>query len=67
MNRSNEQKLIDIMFSIAQYSAENWSSPDYYGEHQEKHMEWVAQQLRACGFDTKPVGSTWGVLQNSKG
>lgn len=64
MNRSKEQKLIDIMFQVAQHSALNWSSPDYYGDHQEKHMEWVAEQLRECGFDTRPVGSTWGVLIN---
>lgn len=62
MNRSNEQKLVDMMFQVAQLSAINWQSPNYYGEHQEKHMEWVAKQLRLVGFETKPVGASWGVL-----
>jgi len=24
---------------------------------------WVAEQLRGCGFDTTPCGSSWGVLK----
>lgn len=66
MNR--EQKLIDIMFEIAQFSYQ-WdrSNTDeianYYNEGREKHMEWVAEQLRSCGFDTQPVGMSWGVLK----
>lgn len=66
MNR--EQKLIDIMFEIAQASY-RWDRNDtdeitsYYNEGREKHMEWVAEQLRSCGFDTRPVGMSWGVLK----
>ena len=52
------------MFQIAQHSALYWNSDDYCGDHQEKHMEWVAKQLEGCGFETKPVGASWGVLQN---
>jgi hypothetical protein len=29
---------------------------------QEEKAEWIAKQLRGCGFNTKPVGSSWGVL-----
>lgn len=27
--------------------------------------EWIAKQLKECGFPTKPIGSSWGVLINS--
>lgn len=26
--------------------------------------EWVADQLRKCGFDTAPCGASWGVLKH---
>ena len=66
--RSKEQQLIDIMFQVAQHSAvyfcnETPDWKDYYRNTQEKHMEWVADQLRQCGFDTVPMGSSWGVLK----
>ena len=54
-----EQKLIDIMFQIAQASAEHM-----HGKTQEEICTWVTEQLKDCGFETKPVGSSWGVLQN---
>ena len=66
MTRSNEQKLIDIMFQIAQHSAIYWSSgpqEKYYSDKREEHMAWVAEQLRECGFDTQPIGSSWGSLK----
>lgn len=67
MNR--EQKLIDIMFEIAQFSyLRDRSNSDeissYYNEDgRQEHMEWVAEQLRSCGFDTQPLGMSWGVLK----
>jgi hypothetical protein len=67
MNR--EQKLIDIVFEVAQAS-HLWNRKNqdeitsYYNEGgREKHMEWVAEQIRLCGFDTQPIGSSWGVLK----
>jgi hypothetical protein len=66
---SSEQKLIDLVFEIAQFSyrwdrSDTDQIEDYYNEGgREKHMEWVAEQLRFCGFDTKPVGPSWGVLK----
>lgn len=66
MEETNEQKLIDIMFEVAQFSAQYWAGKDktdYYNNRREKHMDWVAHQLRACGFDTEPRGSSWGVLK----
>ena len=57
-----EQKLVDIMFQIAAVTLEN--SERFKGIGHEKHMEWVAEQLKNCGFPTKPIGSSWGVLTN---
>lgn len=63
-----EQKLVDLCFQIAlmistpgkdrgdiPYDLTKLSTPE--------KAAWVADQLRACGFDTKPVGSSWGVLK----
>jgi hypothetical protein len=32
--------------------------------NREEFAEWVAKQLRDCGFDTRPSGCSWGVLKN---
>lgn len=63
MNR--EQELIDIMFQVAQFSAiyHGAKSESEYFERRDEHMEWVAKQLRGCGFDTVPMGASWGVLK----
>lgn len=29
----------------------------------EQRAEWVANQLRGCGFDTHPCGASWGILK----
>lgn len=71
-NRSREQKLIDIMFEVAQTSALYWANTfnepnEYYsGGKRERHMEWLADQLRKSGFDTEPMGMSWGVLKEKK-
>ena len=61
-----EQKLIDIVFSIAQASYLMRRTPeeqsDYYKSIRDEHMEWVAKQLELCGFPTVQMGSSWGVL-----
>lgn len=56
-----EQKLIDIMFDMALTLRE---STDWLkNADREEVAEWVAYQLRECGFDTQPMGSSWGVLK----
>ena len=57
MTQSKLQKLIDITFEIAYHSR------NYTWENNQKHMEWVAEQLRQCGYDTEPRGCSWGVLK----
>lgn len=58
--RSPEQQLIDIMFQVAQRSSSHFPMDAKYDR--EKHMAWVATQLRECGFPTIPMGMSWGVL-----
>lgn len=59
--RSREQKLVDICFSCALMI----SDPAYGFTKKpiEERAAWVAEQLRACGFNTVPVGMSWGVLR----
>jgi hypothetical protein len=57
-DRSPEQKLIDIMFEIAQVSAIHM-----HGKPREEICAWVADQLRKIGFPTTPCGISWGVLE----
>lgn len=63
----HEQKLIDIMFEVAQASYLMWRTPEeraeYYKNIRDGHMEWVAKQLKECGFPTVPMGASWGVLR----
>ena len=60
MNR--EQKLIDIIFQIAltMWSCSNW----FESKTQEEVCDWVREQLKECGFNTVPLGSSWGVLRD---
>lgn len=65
MNR--EQQLIDICFSVGLMlhdpcSREEDKSSYFKGKSNEEVAEWIASQLEACGFPTKPMGSSWGVL-----
>jgi hypothetical protein len=66
--KSDKQKLVDLCFAIGimlstpgkgrddkKYDMTKWSVP--------KKAEWIAEQLRLSGFDTLPVGSSWGVLK----
>lgn len=57
----SQQKLIDITFEIALTLHRNreWAK----GKSNEEIATWVAEQLRECGFDTQPVGSSWGALR----
>jgi hypothetical protein len=56
--RSKEQDLIDIMFQVALVSAEYM-----HNKSREEIAAWVATQLRECGYDTEPIGASWGLLK----
>lgn len=57
---NKEQKLIDITFQIAlaMWSCSNW----FKNKTEEEVCDWVREQLKECGFNTVPLGSSWGVL-----
>lgn len=60
---SREQKLVDILFQCVL----TWHmyAKSFDGKSNEEMAQWVAEQLRGCGFPTEPCGSSWGVLQRS--
>jgi hypothetical protein len=55
-----EQKLIDIMFEIALTIKD---SKVLQKKTNEELCAWVSGQLKTCGFDTEPMGASWGVLK----
>lgn len=67
-NTHREQKLVDLCFQIALMIStpgkDRGGIPyDLTKLSASEKAAWVAKQLRACGFDTEPVGSSWGVLK----
>ena len=60
-DNSNEQYLIDICFGIATTMHTYYPSTFKHMSQQEL-CEWVANQLKICGFETSPMGASWGVL-----
>lgn len=57
---SREQRLVNLCFEFALKGAALM-----HGKSNEEVAAWVAENLRECGFPTKPVGSSWGILQES--
>lgn len=64
MDRNSNQKLIDIMFQCVLLRHDPQYRAHFDAKTQEEMAEWVAHQLRECGFDTSPCGMSWGVLKN---
>jgi len=58
--REREQKLVDICFQVAMFVQDKRFN--FHKMSQEELAEWVAKQLRECGFPTRPMGCSWGVL-----
>lgn len=57
------QKLVDIAFDLVLTAT---SDKKFCKKDNPEKAEWVARQLRLCGFDTFPVGMCWGVLKKTK-
>jgi len=57
------QKLIDICFSLVLVSTSHEQADRFKAMENEEKAAWVAKQLRECGFDTTPVGASWGKLR----
>ena len=57
---NNEQQLIDMMFTLGMIMRDKSGMRHMTREQLAK---WIARNLRDCGFDTEPIGSSWGVLK----
>lgn len=56
------QKLIDICFTCV-LTATDDKYPQLKNGTDEEKATWVARQLRLCGYDTEPIGASWGRLK----
>jgi|31_taG_2_1085359.scaffolds.fasta_scaffold66715_2 hypothetical protein len=57
---NNTQKLVDIVFQIALTMKNN---NDWVEKSTEDEIiKWVSEQLSTCGYCTRPIGSSFGLL-----
>ena len=56
---NREQKLIDLMFEMVLVAT---NDPVFCKRPRGERMAWVANNLRSMGYDTHPIGSSWGVI-----
>ena len=63
MRTTNEQKLVDICFECVLTALDHEHVEKFVKMTIAERAEWVARQLRECGFDTEPVGASWGSLK----
>jgi hypothetical protein len=59
--RERMQKLIDLCFELV-IKVRPDMTKEVRAERAER-AEWVAKSLKECGFDTRPMGMSWGVLK----
>lgn len=60
MNNEERQLFIDTCFMLVLHAT---SSQELLLATQHERAKWVAHNLEQIGYPTKPVGSSWGVLQ----
>lgn len=58
-NEDHEQQLVDIMFSIAIMVH---CDPRFDKLNSEGVAQYVRDQLRGCGWEVMPVGSSHGII-----
>ncbi len=63
MDIDEKQKLIDLMFSMVMAAT---SDEIFCKKPRGEKMAWVANNLRYSGYDTHPVGMSWGALVGPK-
>jgi hypothetical protein len=63
MSEEENQKLINLMFESVLAATED---PKFCKKPRGERMAWVANNLRDIGYDTHPIGSSWGVLVNEE-
>jgi hypothetical protein len=54
-----EQKLINLMFEMVLVAT---NDTVFCKRPRGERMAWVANNLRSLGYDTHPIGSSWGTL-----
>jgi hypothetical protein len=59
MNKTNDQELVNLCFSMVLAATDN---KIFCKRPRGERMAWVANQLRSMGYDTTPVGMSWGML-----
>lgn len=59
--KEDKQKLVDLMFNMVLVVADDHN----FGSSKEA-AEWVSKQLLENGFDTEPVGTSWGKLKDGR-
>lgn len=57
---SKPQELIDFIFAMG-LTIHN--SQFFKNKTNEEVAIWIAEQLRQIGYDTEPIGSSWGFLK----
>ena len=62
MSPSREQQLVDLMFEMSVA----WAMSDNWHPNRDEAAAWVADKLKNCGFETRPKGSSWGVLVDKR-
>lgn len=63
MEESERQKLITLIFNMVIAST---SDPVFCKRPRGERMAWVANNLRDFGYDTHPIGMSWGTLVNEE-
>jgi len=58
---NKQQQLVDIIFQVGLTIKESKMLQE---KTVEELAEWIVEQLKLSGFETKPAGLSWGVLQN---
>lgn len=63
MEDKEKQKLINLIFQMVLASTDD---KIFCEKPRGERMAWVANNLRDFGYDTHPVGSSWGALVNKE-
>lgn len=60
---SREQALVNLCFELVYAATAERNRAFFEKASTEEKMKWVAEKLKGCGFETVPMGSSWGVLK----
>lgn len=66
MEKCKEQELIDICFALVATATDSSNQDFFHDKTMEEKMQWVSEKLKNCGYETEPIGASWGVLVSNK-